>query len=112
MLPDFKENWNYGNAIHKMNIARGRIALKEGDVEKAKISLIAAGETKGSPQLDSFGPNMTLAKALLKKGEKEVVIQYFDLCGNFWENKFSRLNKWKAIVEKGGIPDFGANLKY
>ena len=112
LLPKFENNWNYGNAIHKMNLIEGRISLKEGKIEEAKKYLIAAGKTKGSPQLNSFGPNITLAKELLEKGETEVVIQYLDLCNNFWTSEFSNVDEWKKIIQKGEIPQFGAHLKY
>ena len=107
-----KNDWNYGNAIHDGNMVLGRIALKSGDIEKAKYYLIEAGKTPGSPQLNSFGPNMTLAKELLEKGEKEIVRKYFKLCENFWEMDMGRLKEWTSIVKKGEIPDFGPNLVY
>jgi hypothetical protein len=107
-----KEDWNYGNAIHVGNLVLGRIALVSGDVNKAKQQLLEAGRTPGSPQLDTFGPNMMLAKELLEKGEREVVMQYFALCSKFWENHRGRLEQWKAVIQKGGIPDFQANLLY
>jgi hypothetical protein len=112
LLPNYENNWNYGNAVHQMNIFAGRIALQQGKVEEAKMYLISAGKTKGSPQLNSFGPNMTLAKELLEKGERGVVIQYFNLCSVFWKGDYGSLTEWKEIVQKGGIPDFGGNLKY
>jgi len=107
-----RNDWNYGNAIHHGNLILGRIALKSGDLEKAKECLIKAGNTPGSPQLNSFGPNMTLAKELLEKGEREVVIKYFQLCANFWKGGRDRLKNWTSTVKGGGIPDFGANLDY
>lgn len=112
--PQYKNDWNYGNAIHHGNLILGRLALKSGDLEKAKEYLIEAGKTPGSPQLNSFGPNMTLAKELLEKGEREVVIRYFQLCANFWKEKRhrERLKNWTSVVKEGGIPDFGANLNY
>jgi hypothetical protein len=112
LLPHYEDNWNYGNAVHKINIVAGRIALQEGELEEAKKYLILAGKTKGSPQLNSFGPNMTLAKELLEKGQREVVLQYFDLCSVFWKSEFRDINEWREIVLKGGIPNFGANLKF
>jgi len=105
-----EHDWNYGNAVHHGNLTLGRIALKSGDLAKAKEYLIEAGKTPGSPQLNSFGPNMTLAKELLEKGERKVVIKYFQLCAKFW--KEDRLQKWTSIVKGGGIPDFGGNLYY
>ena len=105
-------DWNYGNAIHVAHLVLGEIALNGGDVPSAKSHLLAAANIPGSPQLDSFGPNMRLANQLLAKGEREVVVQYFDLCARFWERQFSQLEVWKAIVLKGGEPRFGANLVY
>ena len=112
LLPDFPRNWNYGNAIHKLNIVEGRIALQKGDIKEAKKHLILAGKTNGSPQLNSFGPNMSLAKELLERKQSEVVIEYFDLCKRFWESDLSKLEEWKETVQEGEIPDFGANLKF
>ena len=63
----------------------GRVALKRGDVETAKRELLLAGATPGSPQLDSFGPNMSLAKDLLEKKQADTVIEYFALCVKFWK---------------------------
>ena len=106
-----KEDWNRGNEIFLGNMVLGRLALKAGDIEQAKHYLIEAGKTPGSPQLDSTGPNMTLAKELLEKGQTEVVLEYFDLCGKFWRYQ-PRLSDWTAAVKQGAIPDFGANLDY
>jgi len=99
-----------GNAVHSGNIVLGRLALKDGRIDEAGQFLIAAGKTSGSPNLGSFGPNMLLAKELLRVGEKDVVLEYFELCSKFWEN--DSLEKWTTVVKSGGIPDFGGNLYY
>ena len=109
---EMRGDWNYGNAIHVANLILGQIALNSGNVAEAKRLLLEAGKTPGSPQLNSFGPNMLLAKELLAKGEGEAVVQYFDLCANFWKDGADKLGAWKAYVQKGGVPDFGANLNY
>ena len=106
MLSQNSPGWNYGNNIHHGNIILGRIALKRNDIEKAKEHLIKAGQTPGSPQLNSFGPSMGLAKDLLEKGEKDVVLRYFALCSKFWAMKQDRLDKWTALVKAGMTPDF------
>lgn len=108
----FKDNWNYGNAVHKGNIVLGRVALRRGDVPGARQHLLAAGETPGSPQLDSFGPNMTLAKELLEKGEREAVLAYLQSCTKFWKMGGDRLQGWIAMLKGGGTPDFTQNLDY
>lgn len=110
--PKFKNDWNYGNAMHTGNNVLGLVALQRGDISGAKEHLLAAGQTPGSPQLDSFGPNMTLAKELLERGEREVVLTYLQYCGKFWKMGADSLQAWTTTISGGGTPDFGANLDY
>jgi hypothetical protein len=110
MAPKFRENWNYGNAIHDGNMVLGRIAVREERIEDAKHFLIEAGKSPGSPQLDSFGPDMGLAKDLLEKGERDTVLEYFQLCRKFWEMGHGQLDQWTEDVKAGKMPDFGVNL--
>ena len=112
LLPKFPNDWNYGNAVQDANLVLGRIAVQEGRVEEAKRLLLEAGKSPGSPQMDSFGPNMSLAKDLLEKGERDVVFQYFELCRKFWKMDRGKLDQWTQDVKGGKVPDFGANLVY
>ncbi len=112
LLPKYKKDWNYGNAIQDANLVLGRLALLNGKLAEAKQYLIAAGKSPGSPQMDSFGPNMSLANDLLAKGEQQVVLEYFQLCRKFWKFHEEKLDQWSKEVESGSIPDFGANLVY
>ena len=75
---------------------------------EAKRQLIASGEVEGSPVLNSFGPGMSLAKELLDRNERTVVLDYFLLISSFWKNE--KLEQWTAIVKSGGMPDFGGGL--
>ena len=112
LTPKYKGDWNYGNAIQDSNVVLGRLALRDGDVAAAKAFLLEAGKSTGSPQMNSFGPNLSLANALLQKGEKDVVIEYLNACKKFWEMDRGRLDDWIALVKAGKTPDFGANLLY
>jgi len=113
LAPGYPNDWNYGNAIYYGNLVIGRVALRRDmDFAVAKRSLLAAGQTPGSPQVQSFGPNMSLAKDLLSVGERDTVLQFFALCRNFWKFHPEKLDEWSAVVMKGGMPDFGANLLY
>ena len=108
--PAFRDNWNHGNAVHVGNLVLGRLALADGDLEGAGRFLIEAGRTPGSPQLNSFGPNMFLAKELLERGRREVVVEYLDLTAKFWQASMGRLDKWKASIAAGETPDFGPSV--
>ena len=108
---NWKKDWNYGNALHAANLVLGRIALRKGEIDEAKKFLLDAGKTPGSPQLNSFGPDMLFAKEMLKRGQKEVVLEYFELCGVFWDKK-AKLELWRTMVENDTVPDFGPNVAY
>jgi len=112
LAPRFQKDWNYGNAIHDGNLVLGRIAVREGNMDEAKRYLHLAGESPGSPQMDSFGPDMSLAKELLEKGERQSVLEYFEACRKFWKMSNGRLDGWAHDVQAGNMPNFGPNLEY
>ena len=112
LAPRFANDWNYGNALHHGHLVLGRIALARGDTETARAELLEAGRTPGSPQLDSFGPNMRLARDLAGEGEWAVVRQYLALCRKFWKMGGERLDRWEKDVAEARVPDFGPNLAY
>ncbi|SFJ55859.1 hypothetical protein [Planctomicrobium piriforme] len=112
MLENDAAGWNHGNRIHHGNLILGRIALSEENVAEAKSRLLLAGKTNGSPQLNSFGPNMQLAKELLERKEADVVLEYFELCKKFWKSPHQKLDQWTADVKSNRVPDFGPNLAY
>jgi hypothetical protein len=76
-------SWNAGNLVHHGHLILGRIALSQDELAEAKSHLLSAGKTNGSPQLNTFGPNMVLAKEFLEKGETDVVLKYFQQCKKF-----------------------------
>ena len=90
----------------------GRLALKAGDLNEAKRRLVESGKTPGSPTLNSFGPNMSLAQDLLQTGARDAVVAYFNLCAKFWIHGKPKLSRWVREVQEGETPDFGPNLRY
>jgi hypothetical protein len=97
--------WNYGNAIHDGHRVLGHLALLSGDSAAAREHLLAAGATPGSPQLDSFGPELTLAKELLAAGDRATVVEYLRLCERFWKGRTPALRAWSAAIQAGRTPD-------
>jgi hypothetical protein len=57
------------------HLVLGLLALRNDDVATARSQLLEAGKTPGSPQLNSFGLNMMPASELLKRGERDAVIE-------------------------------------
>jgi len=109
--PRYRQDWNYGNAIHDGNLVLGWLAVQQGNLSKAQHYLLDAGSTPGSPQLNSFGPDMSLAKALLEKGDRDDVLEYFARCRKFWKLGVQQLDTWTETVRAGGMPDFSVNLR-
>jgi hypothetical protein len=81
----YRCNWNFGNAIHDANRYLGLISLENGDLAGAGAYLLKSGKSRGSPQLDSFGPDLSLGDALLQAGEIEPVKLYLSEIKTFWK---------------------------
>jgi hypothetical protein len=118
--PRFPCDWNYGNAVHNANAVLGLIALQEGDRAAAVRHLLAAGRSRGSPQLDTFGPSLLLAKRLAEAGEFDAVATYVRSIRRFWEAKEPTIlgflglggkpmTGWLETLAAGRVPDFGLN---
>jgi len=114
------QSWNYGNKIYDNHTKLGRVALRKGNLDEAKKQLLLAGHTPGSPQLNSYGPDFTLARELAEEGEYDTVIVFLDLVARFWANPDARtganskrvasdhlklLESWKKELHAGKIPD-------
>lgn len=66
----------------------------ENDIDAVRKEILEAGKTPGLPQLDSLGPDMTLASEMLKK-----VIEYFGLCRDFWKLGAAQPDAWTETVQ-------------
>ncbi len=109
VAPNFENDWNYGNAVFWANIVLGKIAFSKGDIEGACAYLIAASETPGSPQLDSFGPEFVLCSQLLTVGKGDFVERYLQNCSKFWEMDDGKLSQWIRDIHRGITPSFSKN---
>lgn len=106
LAPSFKENWNYGIALHFGHAALGMLAASDGDIRLAVAHLEHSGRAPRSPQLNSFGLSMQLARELLLHGEAAAVLAYFQECRRFWAMGGTWLNIWEKKVARGALPNF------
>ncbi len=97
--------WNRGHLVHAGHIVLGRVALARGDVGGACDHLAAAGATSGGPALNTFGPDLTLAAALLGGGERAAVSAYLAACATFWTSDHGSLARWQASLARGETPN-------
>lgn len=102
----------YGIAFHKGHILLGHIALDKGDVTGAADHLMSAADIHGGITIEDYGPDTSLAKALLVKGSKTVVINYLEACRTFWPGGKDKLAMWIKVIRNGGTPEFGSNSDF
>ena len=115
LIAKIGRDWNNGNAIHKAHSALGRVAIKRGDVAEGERQLALAATSKGSPQMDTYGPNMSLPRDLLatrQASAKAAVLAYFDHLPTFWTMDGGAIRVWRNDVENDREPNFGAHLLY
>ena len=101
----YRCNWNYGNAIHDTNRVLGLISLRNGDIDTATEYLHKAGKSTGSPQLNTFGPELDLANELLHRGKVDAVKSYLKNIKSFWEMDDGQVDAWLAEIDKNGKPE-------
>ena len=99
-------HWNRANAIHAAHTTLGRVALREEDILSAGRHLLLSAQVRGSPQLNSFGPSIILAREFLARGETDAVITFLHLAGNFWVAGRTDLDRWTDEIRGTGTTDF------
>jgi hypothetical protein len=99
-----------GDAVFLGNLVLGRLALLRGDVAAAEKYLLLSGQIKaGEPTF--WGPNMTLARELLKRHRSKVVLEFLEEVKLFWRSDGSQqADNWAGMIRAGKIPD--DNLTY
>src|SRR5262249_47734388 len=105
LLPS-RSSWLRSETLHHAHQLLGLLDLKNNDRYGATEHLLASAQIESIP---SFGPSMQLAEALLRLGEREAALEYFEACRRFWGPGETRLKEWSRQVRESQIPDFGFN---
>jgi hypothetical protein len=108
VLTAIKASQDDADLLHRFHIVMGHVALALNDVQLAREHLEAAGSVPASAVISSFGPDFTLASALLDRGERDSVLSYLECCKEIWTSKEGMLDAWKTDVESGVSPDFNS----
>jgi len=86
--------------LHDANMVIGLVALRKGDLDRAKRFLLASVPS-GPFRLATSGPNLTLAKELLNKGEGSTVVEYLERLRLVWGEGADLIAKWVAVIRNG-----------
>jgi len=100
----FGKDFEYPNAVYYSHIVLGRINVREGRLDEAEAHLISAALV---PVIDARAPNVQLAEELLRRGRRDVVLQYLDTY--YTHSLTGRRNMvpiWKKQIRDGRIPNW------
>jgi hypothetical protein len=95
------------NATQRANTLLGRVALLTDDLAGGKQYLLDSSKPEAARDVSISGPTMVLAKELLEKGERDVVVQYLENCVLLWPRGEGTLRNWIADIQRGKTPNFG-----
>lgn len=110
LLSTARDDLNGGHARFDGHQGLGLARLHAGDLEGAVAELLQLKDLAPGAVQQSFGPPMLLAAELLERGETGAVLAYLATVETYWEPE--TIAGWRAVIESGGIPDFGGNLRY
>jgi hypothetical protein len=106
----------YDQAAHIGNTTLGLVEFRRNNIAKAKEHLLASIRAPLRMGYNNLGKiDMSLAKAMFEKGEKDTVIEYLKLCEtmpNFkvypesYADEVYALKFWLDQIEKGTTPNF------
>ena len=110
--PNTFESESEGDAVFLGNFVLGRLALLDNNVDEAEKYLLLSGQiTHGQPTF--WGPNMTLARELMKRNRTKAVLQFMEEVKQFWRPDCHGpeiADQWIAMIVAGKLPD--GNLTY
>ncbi len=105
-IPQAKESLGGVNVTdtetYDANSVLGLVALKQGSVSQARQYLLESAKNPASSAIVPFGPDFTLARELLAKGERDAVIEFLTACKGFWKDGGAQLDNMIDSVRQGG----------
>lgn len=94
-------------ARHRVEIARGRLALRRKDDCAATIHLMDSTAQLGQAlSLRYSGPDLKLAEELMAQGHRSTVIEFLERCEEASAGLCPRLTEIRRAVEQGDEPDW------
>jgi hypothetical protein len=92
----FRSNVKYYDAKHLANITLAKIYFKKNMFNISKEYFIKSSKIKGSPTLNSFGPDKELLYKFIQKKDYRVAKKYMNNCQKFWKNGFEEKDENKV----------------
>jgi hypothetical protein len=94
--------------VQRANTLLGRVALRSDDLVSAAGYLLDSARVQTPKYGFTFSPPMVLAKELLEKGKRDVVLQYLENCLTIWPRGETTLQIWIDDIKADRMPNFGS----
>jgi hypothetical protein len=96
----------YGRAVYTGNLILAQAALDRDDIAGAGRYLIQAATTPGFPGIEQTGPDTSVARVLLQRGEQGAVLEYLLRFHSIWPQGDAVLTRWENAIAAGRQPNF------
>ena len=101
-----RENSGSGDAIYAGNLILAQIALDNNDVATAKRYLLQAAATPGARRIELNGLDVSVARVLFDRGEKDAVLEYLHQGRSLWPQGAQLITRWETAIRAGRRPNF------
>ena len=95
-----------GYAVYAGNLILSQAALDKNNNAAAGKYLLQAATSLGVREVADNGPDMTVARVLIERGDKDTVIEYLRRCRNLWPKGAPLLDRWQTQIRNGRTPNF------
>jgi hypothetical protein len=97
-----------GDAIYAGNLILAQAALDKNDVDGAKHYLLEAATTPGTRRIEQNGLDVSVARVLFDRGEKDTVLEYLHRGRTLWPQGAQIIGRWETAIRAGRRPNFNA----
>jgi len=101
-----RENTNSGDAIYAGNLILAQAALDKNDIANAKRYLMQAASTPGTRRIEQNGLDVSVARVLFDRGEKDTVLEYVKRGEILWPQGAQFITRWEAAIRAGRRPNW------
>ena len=101
-----RENPGSGDAIYAGNLILAQAALDRNDIENAKRYLLQAAATSGARRIEQNGLDVSVARILFDRGEKDTVLEYLRRGRVLWPQGTQLISRWEGQIRAGRRPNF------
>jgi hypothetical protein len=95
-----------GDAIYTGNLILAQAALDNNDIANAKRLLLEAAATTGARTIAQNGLDVSVARLLFDRGERDAVVEYLQRGRKLWPQGAQVISRWEAAIRAGRRPNF------